>query len=51
MAGAGFAALLTRATIAGTVIPCEWACVAVWLSCALASLLSLLIVAAARLKR
>jgi MFS family permease len=51
MAGAGFAALLTRATIAGTVIPREWAYAAVWLTCALASLLSLLIVAAARPKR
>jgi MFS family permease len=51
MAGAGFAALLTRATIVGTVIPREWAYVAVWLTCALASLLSLLIVAAARPKR
>jgi MFS family permease len=51
MAGAGFAALLTRATIAGTVIPHEWAYVVVWLTCALASLLSLLIVAAAGLRR
>ena len=51
LAGAGFAALLTRATITGTAIPREWAYVAVWLTCALASLLSLLIVAAARLKR
>jgi MFS family permease len=46
MAGAGFAALLTRATIAGTGVPREWAYVAVWLTCGLASLLSLLIVAA-----
>ena len=51
LAGAGFAALLTRATITGTGIPREWAYVAVWLTCALTSLLSLLIVAAARLKR
>ena len=51
MAGAGFAALLTRATIAGTVIPLEWAYVAVWLTCGLAALLSLLIVAVARPKR
>jgi hypothetical protein len=48
MAGAGFAALLTQATIAGTIIPRESAYAAVWLTCALASLLSLLIVAAAR---
>ena len=51
IAGAGFAALLTRTTIAGTLIPREWAYVAVWLTCALASLLSLLIVAGARQKR
>ena len=51
MAGAGFAALLTRSTIAGTVIPREWAYATVWLSCALALLLSLLIVAAPGLKR
>lgn len=49
IAGAGFAALLTRATIAGTVIPRESAHAAVWLTCALASLLPLLVVAAARL--
>lgn len=49
MAGAGFAALLTRATIAGTSVPREWAYVAVWLTCGLASLLALLIVAASRL--
>ncbi len=30
MAGAGFAALLTRVTISGTAIPREWAYVAVW---------------------
>lgn len=33
MAGAGFAALLTRVTIAGTGILREWAYVAVWLTC------------------
>jgi MFS family permease len=48
VAGAGFAALLTRVTIAGTDIPRERAYVAVWLICGLASLLSLLIVAAGR---
>jgi hypothetical protein len=48
LAGAGFAALLTRATIAGTGIPHEWAYVAVWLTCGLASLLALLSVVAAR---
>ena len=47
MAGAGFAVLLTRATIAGTAIPRGWAYVVVWLTCGLAALLSLLIVAAA----
>jgi MFS family permease len=51
MAGAGFAALLTHATISGTIIPRESAYAAVWLTCALAALLSLLIVAAAKLKR
>ena len=51
LAGARFAALLTRATIAGTVIPRQWAYVAVWLTCGLAALLSLLIVAVARPKR
>lgn len=51
IAGAGFAVLLTRATMVDTVTPREWAYVAVWLTCALASLLSLLIVAAARPKR
>jgi MFS family permease len=51
MAGAGFAALLTRATIAGTVIPREVAYVTIWLICGLASLLSLLVIAAARPKR
>ena len=51
IAGAGFAALLTGVTIAGTVIPLEGAYVAVWLTCALASLLSLLIVAAPGLKQ
>jgi Na+/melibiose symporter-like transporter len=40
IAGAGCAVLLTRGTIAGTVIPREWAYVAVWLTCALAALLS-----------
>jgi MFS family permease len=50
LAGAGFAALLTRVTIAGTVIPREGAYVGVWLTYALAALLSLLIVAAARPK-
>jgi MFS family permease len=48
MAGAGFAALLNVATSTGTGIPREWAYVAVWLSCALASLIALLIVAASR---
>jgi hypothetical protein len=47
MAGAGFAALLGRATIAGTGIPHERAYVAVWLTCGLAALLSLLIAATA----
>jgi hypothetical protein len=51
MAGAGFAAVLTRATIAGTVIPPEWAYAAVWLTCGLAALISLLIVTVARPKR
>jgi len=51
MAGAAFAALLTRVTIAGTVIPREGAYVTVWLTCGLASLLSLLAIAAARPKR
>jgi len=51
MAGAGFAALLTRVTIAGTVIPRESAYVAVWLTCGLAALLSLLIIAVARPRR
>jgi hypothetical protein len=48
MAGAGFAALLNLAIRAGTGIPREWAYVAVWLSCGLASLMALLIVAASR---
>jgi hypothetical protein len=47
IAGAGFAALLTRVTIAGTGIPREWAYIAVWLTCGLAALLSLLIAATA----
>ena len=47
MAGAGFVALLTRVTIAGTSIPSEWAYVAVWLTCGLAALMSLLIAATA----
>jgi MFS family permease len=47
MAGAGFAALLTRVTIAGTGVPREWAYVAVWLICGLAALLSVLIAATA----
>jgi MFS family permease len=47
MAGAGFAALLSRATTVGTGIPHEWAYVAVWLTCGLAALLSLLIAATA----
>jgi MFS family permease len=47
MAGAGFAVLLTRVTIAGTAIPREWAYIAVWLTCGLAALLSLLIAATA----
>jgi hypothetical protein len=51
MAGAGFAAVLTRATIVGTVMPPEWAYVAVWLTCGLAALISLLIVTVARPKR
>ena len=49
IAGAGFAALLSRVTISGTIIPRESAYAAVWLTCALASLLSLLAIAAARL--
>ena len=48
MAGAGFAALLNLAIGDGTGIPREWAYVAVWLICGLASLLALLIVAAGR---
>jgi len=48
MAGAAFAALLNLAIGAGTGIPREWAYVAVWLSCGLASLLALFIVAASR---
>jgi MFS family permease len=48
IAGAGFAALLRRITIAGTDIPREQAYVLVWLVCGLAALLSLLIVAATR---
>ena len=47
MAGAGFAALLTRVTIDGTGIPREWAYITVWLACGLAALLSLLIAATA----
>jgi MFS family permease len=49
IAGAGFAALLTRITVAGTGIPRESAYVAVWLICGLSSVLALLIVAAATL--
>jgi MFS family permease len=45
IAGAGFAALLSRITIAGTDVPREQAYVLVWLICGLAALLSLLIVA------
>jgi MFS family permease len=48
MAGAGFGVLLNLAISAGTGVPREWAYVAVWLSCGLASLLALLIVAASR---
>jgi MFS family permease len=48
LAGAGFAALLNRITVAGTGIPREWAYVAIWLICGLASVLALLMVAAAR---
>jgi MFS family permease len=47
MAGAGFAALLTQVTIAGTAIPRESAYAMVWLTCAIASLLSLLVAAMA----
>jgi hypothetical protein len=47
MAGTGFAALLTRVTITGTGIPRESAYIAVWLTCGLAALLSLLITATA----
>jgi MFS family permease len=47
IAGAGFAALLTHVTIGATGIPRESGYVAVWLICAAASLLSLLIVATA----
>jgi MFS family permease len=49
IAAAGFAALLSRITIAGTEIPRESAYVTVWLICGLAALLSLLIMAASRL--
>jgi hypothetical protein len=47
IAGAGFAALLTRVTIAHTDIPRQIGYVTVWLICAAASLVSLLIVATA----
>jgi hypothetical protein len=48
IAGVGSAALLNLAISARTGIPREWAYVAVWLICGLASLLALLIVAASR---
>jgi MFS family permease len=47
IAGAGFAALLTRITIGHTGIPRQSGYVAVWLICAAASLVSLVIVATA----
>jgi MFS family permease len=47
MASAGFAALLTGATIAHTSTPTQGAYVTIWVSCGLAALLALLVVAAA----
>jgi MFS family permease len=47
VAGAGFAALLTRVTIAHTDIPRQIGYVSVWLICAAAALVSLVIVAVA----